>query len=216
MKNHHNDNMRSIRLSSNMLTTLAAYNDSQKSLLPYLAGVNKGDLPSNNPSKSSPTLRLLRLGPKFTKAMKAKLRLGARILQVGGMSNMFKLHFGFKEGEQLLKVSRCNLSTTTGPIAGVLFITTYKVAFCSDKSINVSSSTGESLSIQYKVSIPLEKINRAYERENARKQSTKYIQIVTLDKFDFWFMGFSRCRKTLDYLNEAIIRAAVLNRGQFE
>ncbi|MBA0556857.1 hypothetical protein Golob_026927, partial [Gossypium lobatum] len=76
----------------------------------------------------------VRLGPKISETVKGKLSLGARILQVGGLEKIFKQLFSFKEGEKLLKACQCYLSTTAGPIAGLLFISSEKVAFCSDRS----------------------------------------------------------------------------------
>ncbi|XP_008437047.2 GEM-like protein 4 isoform X4 [Cucumis melo] len=79
-----------------------------------------------------------------------KLRLGAKIIRQGGRKNIFKQVFGIVEGEQLLKASQCYLSTSAGPIAGLLFISTEKVAFCSEQSITFSSPTGELLKTPYK------------------------------------------------------------------
>lgn len=93
----------------------------------------------------------MRLGPKITEIVKAKLRLGARILQVGGMNKAFKKVFSVGEGERLLKTCQCYLSTTAGPIAGLLFISTHKVAFCSERSIKFSSPNGELIRVHYKV-----------------------------------------------------------------
>lgn len=93
----------------------------------------------------------MRHGPKITETMKGKLRLGARILRVGGVDKIFKRFFSVKEGEKLLKASQCCLSTTAGPIAGLLFISTEKVAFCSEKSIKISSPNGEMTRVHYKV-----------------------------------------------------------------
>ena len=94
----------------------------------------------------------MKLGPKFTETVKGKLSLGARILQLGGLKRVFKKIFGVREGEKLLKASQCYLSTTAGPIAGLLFISSHRVAFCSDRSIKLSSPNGESVRIRYKVS----------------------------------------------------------------
>ncbi|CAI0556198.1 unnamed protein product [Linum tenue] len=78
--------------------------------------------------------------------MKGKLKLGTKILKEGGWENVFKQIFGQNEGEeQLLKASQCYLSTTTGPIAGILFISTLKVAFCSDMPIAVHAPCGKLL-----------------------------------------------------------------------
>ena len=93
----------------------------------------------------------VRLGPKFYETVKGKLSLGARILQLGGVKRVFRQFFGSKEGEKLLKASQCYLSTTAGPIAGLLFISTRRVAFCSDKSIKFSCPNGELIRIHYKV-----------------------------------------------------------------
>ncbi|CAL5354338.1 unnamed protein product [Camellia sinensis] len=149
----------------------------------------------------------VRLGPKITETVKGKLSLGAKIIRVGGVDNIFKHHFSIREGEKLLKVSQCYLSTTAGPIGGLLFISTDKVAFCSDRSIRLSSPTGEFVRIRYKVLIPVGKILRAEESQNVKRPSRKYIEIVTVDNFDFWFMGFLNCRKTLKYLQQAISQA---------
>ena len=93
----------------------------------------------------------MRLGPKITETVKGKLSLGARILKVGGVGKVFKRLFSVKEGEKLLKACQCYLSTTAGPISGLLFISTDKMAFCSDRSIKISSPNGEMIRIHYKV-----------------------------------------------------------------
>ncbi|KAK8698048.1 hypothetical protein V6N13_114180 [Hibiscus sabdariffa] len=116
----------------------------------------------------------VRLGPKITKTVKGKLSLGARILQVGG------------------------------PLAGLLFISSEKVAFYSDRSIKIPSPNGEFLRVHYKVLIPLEKIKGVNESENMKKSSQKYMEIVTVDGFDFWFMGFLNHQKTFKYLEQEI------------
>ena len=84
--------------------------------------------------------------------MKGKLSLGAKVIQVGGVDKIFKQLFSVREGEKLLKASQCYISTTTGPIAGLLFVSTDKVAFCSERSIKISSQKGELIRAHYKVS----------------------------------------------------------------
>ncbi|KAK4720677.1 hypothetical protein R3W88_010910 [Solanum pinnatisectum] len=155
-------------------------------------------------SKILSKLKQLSLSPKLTETVKWKLSLGAKILQVGGLEKIFKQKFSVRDDEKLLKVSQCYLSTTAGPIAGLLFISTDKIAFCSKRSIKLSSPTGKSLRIRYKVSIPISKINKAKECENMEKPSQKYIQLVTEDDYEFWFMGFFNNQKTLRYLQQAI------------
>ncbi|XP_022749089.1 putative GEM-like protein 8 [Durio zibethinus] len=146
----------------------------------------------------------VRLGPKITETVKGKLSLGARILQVGGVEKIFKQLFCVREEEKLLKACQCYLSTTAGPIAGLLFISSEKAAFCSDRSIKIPSPSGELLRVHYKVLIPLEKIKGVNQGENMKKPSQKYMEIVTVDDFDFWFMGFLNYQKAFKYLQQAI------------
>ncbi|GAV62339.1 GRAM domain-containing protein [Cephalotus follicularis] len=146
----------------------------------------------------------VRLGPKVTELLTGKLIMGAIILQVGGVEKIFKQSFSVRGGEKLLKVSQCYLSTTSGPIAGLLFISSDKVAFRSERSIKVSSPNGELLSFHYKVLIPLTKIKKVNQSENVNNPSLKYIEIVTADNFDFWFMGFLKYEKSIKALQKAI------------
>ncbi|KAK6146593.1 hypothetical protein DH2020_020462 [Rehmannia glutinosa] len=149
----------------------------------------------------------VKLGPKLSETVKGKLSLGARILQVGGVEKVFKQKFNIRSDEKLLKASQCYLSTTAGPLAGLLFISNDRVAFCSERSIKVSSPTGKLVKVHYKVMIPLRKIKRAIETENVKKPTQKYVQLVTEDSFEFWFMGFLNHQRTLKYLQQAIHQA---------
>ncbi|KAJ6917829.1 GEM-like protein 7 [Populus alba x Populus x berolinensis] len=126
------------------------------------------------------------------------------IREHGGVKKVFRKLFGAGEGERLLKVCQCYLSTTAGPIAGLLFTSTEKIAFCSERSIKLSSPEGKLTRIHYKVVIPLRKVKTASQSENVKKPSEKYIAIVTVDDFDFWFMGFFSCLKAFKSLQQAI------------
>ncbi|KAK5770801.1 hypothetical protein PVK06_046956 [Gossypium arboreum] len=120
---------------------------------------------------------------KISETVKGKLSLGARIVQVGGVEKIFEKLFSVREGEKLLKACQCYLSTTAGPIAGLLFISSQKVGFCSDRSIKITSPNGELVRVHYEVLIPLEKIKGVNESENMKKLSQKYMEIMTVDDF---------------------------------
>ncbi|XP_065865438.1 GEM-like protein 4 isoform X2 [Euphorbia lathyris] len=93
----------------------------------------------------------VRLGQNISETVKGKLSLGAKIVKVGGVDMIFKELFRVKEEEdKLLKVSQCYLSTTAGPIAGLLFISTHNLAFFSERSIQFSSPNGNSIRAHYK------------------------------------------------------------------
>ncbi|VVB13703.1 unnamed protein product [Arabis nemorensis] len=145
-----------------------------------------------------------KLRPKLTETVKRKLSLGARILQVGGLEKIYKRLFRVSENEKLFKTYQCYLSTTAGPIAGLLFISSKKMAFCSERSIKVASPQGDMIRVHYKVSIPLCKINRVNQSQNTKKPSQKYLEVVTVDGFDFWFMGFLSYQKAFNCLEKAL------------
>ncbi|KGN51561.1 GEM-like protein 7 [Cucumis sativus] len=146
----------------------------------------------------------VKLGAKISETVKGKLSLGARILRVGGVRKIYKKLFSMSEEEKLLKVSQCYLSTTAGPLPGLLFISTHKIAFCSDKSIKIASPNGDHIRIHYKVTIPLGKITRVFQSENVKNPSEKYMEIVTVDNYEFWFMGFLNYHKSFNCLQEAL------------
>ncbi|RWW90090.1 hypothetical protein BHE74_00000773 [Ensete ventricosum] len=91
------------------------------------------------------------LGPKISETVKGKLSLGAKILRAGGVERVFRQNFSVERGEKLLQAFQCYLSTTAGPIVGLLFISTHKIAFRSDRSIRVTSPRGNLVRVPYKV-----------------------------------------------------------------
>ncbi|KAK4360239.1 hypothetical protein RND71_019191 [Anisodus tanguticus] len=146
-----------------------------------------------------------RLWPRLIKSMKGKLSVqGSRILNVKRTKNVFEKNFSVRPEEKLVKAAQCNLQTIAGPIGGLLFISTDRAAFCSHKLIKISSPCGEIIKFHYKMSIPLRKIKKAIESKSLKKPSYKYIQVVTEDNFDFWFMGFLNYKSILKFLQEAI------------
>ncbi|KAI3714002.1 hypothetical protein L1987_72592 [Smallanthus sonchifolius] len=143
------------------------------------------------------------LGPKIIEILKHKLSYGAKIIQFGSQDKIFRKNFSIKEGEKLLQAFQCYLYTTAGAIAGLLFVSSERVAFCGHRSIKTYSTTGKLLKFQYKVSIPLGKINGVNERLNMKRPSNKYVELATVDDFNFWFMGFINFKKTLRCLHQA-------------
>ncbi|KAJ9190616.1 hypothetical protein P3X46_001799 [Hevea brasiliensis] len=119
----------------------------------------------------------VRLGSNISETVIGKFSLGAKILQVGVVEKIFKQLFKVEEEE----VSQRYLSTTAGPIAGLLFVSTYQVAFCSERSIKFSSPNRKSFRIHYKVLIPLTNIKRVKKSKNMKNPSQKYMEIVTVD-----------------------------------
>ncbi|XP_022141576.1 putative GEM-like protein 8 [Momordica charantia] len=154
----------------------------------------------------------VRFGQKIRETVKGKLSLGAKmILKVGGLRKVYKQLFSVREEEKLLKACECHLSTTAGPLPGFLFISSHKLAFCSHKSIKFSSPNGDLLSFHYKVVIPVGRVERVNQSENVNKPSQKYLEIVTVDNFDFWFMRFQNFQKTFRFLQQTISQEWSIN-----
>ena len=91
------------------------------------------------------------LVPKLMETMKQKLSYGAKILPLGHEAKIFRKNFSTRDSEKLLHAYRCHIYTTAGAIAGILFMSTERVGFCSVKSLQTYSTTGEVLKFQYKV-----------------------------------------------------------------
>ncbi|XP_047322904.1 GEM-like protein 6 [Impatiens glandulifera] len=166
------------------------------------AVINRTKRPAEKEANS--ILEHVKLGSNITTILKGKLSLGAKIIQNGGVGKIFKQKFNVGSGEKILKASQCYISTTVGPIAGLLFITTHRIAFYSERSLKLQSSSGMSARVHYKVSIPLEKIRGTILSQNEKRTSQKYIELATVDNFDFWFMGFLNYQKTYTCILKAI------------
>ncbi|CAI9275379.1 unnamed protein product [Lactuca saligna] len=131
---------------------------------------------STTSSKINGIKREASSGPKLIEIMKEMLSHGAKMIQVGSQRKIFRKTFSIREGEKLLKASECNLYTTAGKL----------------------------LKFQYKVSIPLGKIKGVRESMNMKRPSNNYVELVTIDDFNFWFLGFVNYKKTLRYVHHAI------------
>ncbi|KAG0477757.1 hypothetical protein HPP92_012476 [Vanilla planifolia] len=116
------------------------------------------------------------------------------------MNKLTRKQIAMREESRIM----CFLSTTAGPIAGLLFISTRRIAFHSDRSIKLTSTNKETARIPYKVVIPLKRMKRVTPSENEAKPAQKYIQVVTEDGFEFWFMGFVLYERSFRFLQQAI------------
>ncbi|KAM3368711.1 hypothetical protein ACQJBY_016927 [Aegilops geniculata] len=147
------------------------------------------------------------IGPKLYETVRGKLSLGTRILQAGGVENVFRRWFSVEKKGKLLNASQCYLSTTAGPIAGLLFVSSEKVAFRSDRSLALTSPKGDTVRVPYKADVPLRRVQAARPSKNQHRPEQKYIQLVTDDGFEFWFMGFVSYQASLQHLEQAVSAA---------
>lgn len=131
----------------------------------------------------------LKTSPSFADAAVGRIAQGTKILAEGGYEKIFRQTFETVPEEQLLKTYACYLSTSAGPVMGILYLSSAKLAFCSDNplSYQVGDRTEWSL---YKVVIPLHQLKGINPSSSKVNPAEKYIQIISIDNHEFWFMGF--------------------------
>ncbi|KAH9319718.1 hypothetical protein KI387_021487 [Taxus chinensis] len=145
----------------------------------------------------------LRTGPSIVDTAMGRIAQGTRVLTEGGCEKIFRQSFETIPGEQLRKSYACYLSTSTGPVIGTLYLSTVKLAFCSDSPLAYSRYPGQTEWSYYKVMVPLSQVKAVNPSANRLNPAEKYIQIITDDDHEFWFMGFITYDKALKNLQKA-------------
>jgi hypothetical protein len=72
----------------------------------------------------------------------ARLTQGTKVYAEGGHNRVFHQTFGAMPGEKLRKAYACYLSTSSGPVIGTLYLTTARLAFCSDNPLYYQGPAG--------------------------------------------------------------------------
>lgn len=150
----------------------------------------------------------LKSGQSVADTAWGRMAAGTQLLTKGGFEGVFKATFPADADETLKKTYACFLSTSTGPVGGTLYISSKKLAFCSDQALSYSPTPGQQSFSYYKVIIPLDRVKDVSPSVNQTKPAEKYIQVTTQDNFEFWFMGFVNYDKGVKNL-----QVAVANRG---
>lgn len=96
-------------------------------------------------------MRTVRVSTSLTDAAMAKISQGTKLLIEGGHERLFQQTFQILPGEKLLHAFACHLSTTSGPVIGTLYISTQRIAFCSDYPLSYYPFPGRQEYIYYKV-----------------------------------------------------------------
>ncbi|KAI3714004.1 hypothetical protein L1987_72594 [Smallanthus sonchifolius] len=74
-----------------------------------------------------------------------------------------------------------------------------------------ASSSSRMKELDFAVSIPLGKIKGVGESMNIKRPSNKYVELVSVDDFSFWFLGFPNYKKTLRSLRHTINQTRCLS-----
>ncbi|KAG8073769.1 hypothetical protein GUJ93_ZPchr0006g43284 [Zizania palustris] len=77
----------------------------------------------------------LKTGPSITDAAMGRISQVTKVIAEGGYDKIFHQTFDVLPDEKLKKPYACYLSTSAGPVMGVLYLSNKKLAFCSDNPL---------------------------------------------------------------------------------
>ncbi|XP_039008272.1 GLABRA2 expression modulator-like [Hibiscus syriacus] len=149
------------------------------------------------------TWQHLKTSPSLGEAAMGRIAQGTKVLAEGGYEKIFRQTFAMVPEEQLGNSFACYLSTTAGPVMGVLYVSTAKLAYCSDTPLSYKNATQTEWSY-YKVVMPLHKLKSVNPSTSRLNSAEKYIQVVSVDGHEFWFMGFLNYDGAVTFLKEAL------------
>ncbi|KAF5738019.1 GLABRA2 expression modulator [Tripterygium wilfordii] len=135
------------------------------------------------------TWQHLKTSPSFTEAALGRIAQGTKVLAEGGYEKIFRQTFETVPEEELQNSYACYLSTSAGPVMGILYVSSAKLAFCSDNPLPYKSD-GENDWSYYKVVIPLHQLKAVNPSASRANPAEKYIQVISVDNHEFWYMGF--------------------------
>ena len=78
-----------------------------------------------------------------------RIAQGTKVLAEGGHDKIFRQAFSAPPDEQLRKSYACYLSTSAGPVMGVMYLSTARVAFCSDTPLSYEAAGGDGIEWSY-------------------------------------------------------------------
>ncbi|KAK1302808.1 GEM-like protein 1 [Acorus calamus] len=145
----------------------------------------------------------LKTGPSLADAAMGRIAQGTKVLAEGGYEKIFQQTFDTLPDEQLRKSYACYLSTSAGPVMGILYLSTAKLAFCSDNPLSYKAGDQTEWSY-YKVVMPLLQLRAVNPSVSKANSAEKYIQVVSIDSHEFWFMGFVNYDSAVKNLQDAL------------
>lgn len=146
----------------------------------------------------------LKTSPSLADAAMGRIAQSTKALAEGGYEKVFRQTFETVPEEKLLKSYACYLSTSAGPVMGVLYLSTAKLAFCSDKPLSYKVGDQTEYSY-YKVVLPVDQLKAVNPSTSKINPAEKYIQIISVDNHEFWFMGFVNYDSAVKNLQGALL-----------
>jgi hypothetical protein len=93
----------------------------------------------------------VKTGPSITDTAMGRIAQISKVISEGGYDKIFQQTFECSPDEKLNKAYVCYLSTSHGPIMGVLYLSTVKIAFGSDSPVKYVTEDNKTESSFYKV-----------------------------------------------------------------
>ncbi|XP_050388040.1 GLABRA2 expression modulator [Argentina anserina] len=149
------------------------------------------------------TWQHFKTSPSFADAAMGRIAQGTKVLAEGGYEKIFRSTFETTPEEQLQNSFACYLSTSAGPVMGVLYASSAKISYCSDNPISYQADNQTQWSY-YKVVIPLHQLKAVNPSSSRSNPAEKYIQVISVDNHEFWFMGFLNYDAAVECLNGAL------------
>ncbi|MED6176032.1 hypothetical protein PIB30_084078 [Stylosanthes scabra] len=173
-------------------------------------GKKVGEATRKAESLAGNTWQHLKTSPSIAEAAMGRIAQGTKVLAEGGYEKIFLNTFETVPEERLLNCYACYLSTSAGPIMGVLYVSTIKIAYSSDSPISYVSDGNQTEWSYYKVAIPLYELKAVNPSSNTANPAEKYVQVISVDNHEFWFMGFLNYEGAVECLQEAFLSAKSL------
>jgi len=82
----------------------------------------------------------VKTSPSFAEAAMGRIAQGTKVLAEGGYEKIFLNTFETGPEERLQNSYACYLSTSAGPVMGVLYVSTAKIAYSSDNPISYKNN----------------------------------------------------------------------------
>lgn len=149
------------------------------------------------------TWQHLKTSPSLAEAAMGRIAQGTKVLAEGGYENVFRQTFETVPGEKLQNSFACYLSTSAGPVMGILYVSTEKLAYCSDSPLPYKNG-GQTEWSYYKVLIPLHQLKAVNPSSSRANPAEKYIQVISVDNLEFWFMSFLNYDGAVECLQDVL------------
>ncbi|XP_039170158.1 LOW QUALITY PROTEIN: GEM-like protein 1 [Eucalyptus grandis] len=149
------------------------------------------------------TWQHFKTGPSIADVAIGRIAQGTKVLAEGGRDKIFRHTFETIPEEKLLKSYPCYLSTSAGPVMGVTYLSMAKLVFCSDDPMACQAGEHTEYSY-YRVVIQRHQLKAVVPSTSTVKPTEKYIQVISIENHEFWFMGFLHYESAVKNLQGAV------------